>query len=441
MITLGAVALGWVLQSGFTVDKGDSLGFPGDGAVAENAHGVHDPTVFEFKGKYFCFCTSGNSFGNVRSSDDLKSWKVLGPVLPETPEWLTKRYRHRSIWAPDVFVQGDRLRMYYCASNFGTNESVIGMAECSHFDPSRPLEGWRDAGLVIESVKGQDFFNAIDPKVVSDGDRLWMFFGSYFAGIHLIELDPVSGKLKSPDAKPVCIAKNTSERGNPLEASTVCKRGDYFYLFVSYGLAAQGIRSTYRIMMGRSKSIEGPFEDRNGVSMFDGGHESFLKSSVPMFGPGGQDVFKDQDGRYLLAYHFYDGRHYWQGGLWGLPTLQVREILWSADGWPLPGLPVEALVKQKLNPDHSLLGKWIHQADFAEPKTIVFAADGTVVDGEAKGRWERHGDNLRLQWPRRDAPGEFWVDELQLAYADGYYVGRNKQGLVIRGVHVHGDMK
>ena len=35
-----------------------------------------------------------------------------------------------------------------------------------------------------------------------------------------------------------------------------------------------------------------------------------------------------------MPYHFYDGRENWHGDLWGLPTLQIRELLWSADDWP-----------------------------------------------------------------------------------------------------------
>ncbi len=442
MITLGTVALGLVLQSSVRSEGFSPFGFPGDSASSINSQNVHDPTVIQFRGRYFCFSTSGAGFAIVRSSDDLKSWKTLGPVLPDTPEWLQKRYQHRALWAPDVFVQGDRLRMYYCTSNFGTNESVIGMAECANFDPDRPLEGWKDTGLVIESVKGRDFYNAIDPKVIADGDRQWMFFGSYFAGIHLVELDPRSGKLKNPsDPKPQCVARNTDERGNPLEGASVCKRGSHFYLFVSYGLAAQGIRSTYRIMVGRAESVVGPYVDREGRSMVEGGHENVLKSSFPMIGPGGSDVFLDSSGRWLMPYHFYDARHYWQGGLWGMPTLQIRELLWSEDGWPLPGMPIEALTQPQHSAPKGIAGVWVHQADFAEPKRIELHADGTLTDGQVTGKWEKSGQRLTLRWPRTDAPGQYWVDELLLSYADGYYVGRNQQGMVIRGLRIEGDSK
>jgi arabinan endo-1,5-alpha-L-arabinosidase len=305
------------------------------------------------------------------------------------------------------------------------------MAECAEFDPAHPLAGWVDHGLVIESRPGVDIFNAIDPEVIDDENgQPWMFFGSYFGGIFVLPLDAKTG-LRS-GGEPILVARNTGERGNPLEGAAVCRRDGYYYLFVSYGLAAQGVRSTYRIMVGRSKSVTGPFVDVKGVSMVDGGHLNVLKGSPPMFSPGHSDILQDPSGRWLMPYHYYDGRRYWTDDKWGRPTLQVREILWSSDGWPLPGLPVEydILSKAHKNP----VGTWTHQVDFGEPSTVELAQDGTVRNGNQKGVWEQTNDRLTLRWPRADAPGQYWVDELQLAYQNRYYVGRNQAGVIIRGI-------
>lgn len=404
--------------------------FPGDGAKSANSEHVHDPTIVEIGGKAFCFSTSGDGFTVVRSSSDLRSWNVLGPLLSEQPEWLAKRYKHKSIWAPDVLVLGDRVRVYYSASNFGTNGSVIGLAECAKFNPDRPLEGWIDKGLVIETKPGNDS-NAIDAEVIVAPDgKHWMYYGSYWGGIFVVELDPVTGKLKDP-TKPnrICVARNTGDRGNPLEGSAVLRRGDDYYLFVSYGLAAQGVRSTYRVMVGRSKSPTGPFLDRDGKSMAEGGHVNVLKTSPPMMSPGHCDVLTLKDGRTVMPYHFYDARRAWFGDNWGLPTLQIRELLWSKDGWPLPGLPLEA---QRPPSAASPAGRWLHQADFGQPQEIELQADGNVAGGIAPAKWQQDGDTLTITWtPSR---GEPTVDRLQLGYGGGYYVGRNAAGHVVRGI-------
>lgn len=410
--------------------------FPGDGACAQHAENVHDPTIIQFGGKYFCFQTSGGGFALVRSSADLKDWKIWGPVLPETPEWLRQRYRHRSVWAPDIVVLGDKLRMYYSVSNWGTNLSVIGLAECDHFNPDKPLDGWHDLGLVIASKPDHDTFNAIDPEVRIDQEgRHWLFFGSYFAGIFTVELDPVSGKLKE-GSQPILVARNTGEKGNPLEGAAACYRDGYYYLFVSYGLAGQGVRSTYRIMVGRSKTVTGPYLDAQGTSMTEGGHVNVLKTSPPMFSPGHCDVLQEKSGRWLMPYHFYDGRKLWRPDLWGMPVLQIRELLWTEDGWPLPGLPVEYNLPGAAA--KSPAGHWIHQADFGQPEEIELAPGGKIVSSRTSGNWEAHGEHLTLKWARTDEPGQFWIDELQLAYGNRYYVGRNQSGLVIRGIRSNG---
>ncbi len=408
--------------------------FPGDGAASVGSEHVHDPTVVEIGGKAFCFSTSGNGFTVVRSSTDFKTWNMLGPLLREQPEWLAKRYTHNSIWAPDVVVLGRKVRVYYSASNFGTNLSVIGLAECENFDPNRPLEGWVDHGLVTETKAG-DNVNAIDAEVVVDDQgRHWMFYGSYWAGIHVVELDPVTGKLKTPERpEPVCVARNTGERGNPLEGAAVLRKDGYYYLFVSYGLAAQGVRSTYRIMVGRSKAPTGPFLDREGKSMVDGGHVNVMKTSPPMMSPGHCDVLRLKDGRYVMPYHFYDARRAWHGDNWGLPTLQVRELLWSKDGWPLPGLPIEApRPKTSATP----VGTWTQQTDFGQPTEFTLAADGTISGGSTKGTWRNEGGDMVLTWQPQRNPGRSESGEptrVQLAYGGGYYVGRNGAGAVVRG--------
>ena len=410
----------------------DWSAFPGDGAYAVNSDHTHDPMIFEFGDRTFCISTGGNGFGLIKSSRDLKSWTIHGPILTEHPAWLLKRVpEHRSVWAPDAIRVGDSLRLYYCASRwFGSNDSTIGYAECPKFDPEHPQKGWIDHGQVIESVKGKDFYNCIDPEVhIDQQGRHWMFFGSYFAGLYVVELDPISGKMKGDP--PVIVARNTGSRENALEGSAVCYRDGYYYLYVSYGLAAQGVRSTYQIMVGRSKSPTGPFVDAEGKSMVDGGHVNVLKTSPPMFSPGHCEVMKDRNGRWLLAYHFYDGRHYWGDGKWGLPRLQIREVLWSADGWPLPGLPVEYEAVGKFRTHKSVVGKWVHQADFAEPATIEFHADGSVTGARQPGAWKQVGDKLTVEWPG-------FADVLTVAYKGNYYVGRNQAGMVIRGIREEG---
>lgn len=409
--------------------------FPGDGSFAENSEHTHDPMIIELGGRVFCLST-GNG-GLMKSTKDFKTWKIEGSVLTEFPEWLRKAVpEHRSIWAPDAVKFGDTVRFYYCASRFfGGNDSVIGFMENKHFNPDKPHDGWTDGGKVIESSRANnDHYNCIDPDVkVDENGRHWLYFGSYFSGLYVVELDPTTGKIKE-GCKPASVANNKASRENALEGAAQCYRDGYYYLFVSYGLAAQGVRSTYQIMVGRSKTPDGPFLDAEGKTMSDGGHVNVLKTSPPMFSPGHCEMMHHSDGRWLMSYHYYDGRKFWTGDKWGLPRLQIREILWTKEGWPLPGLPVEFLNTKKLTEHKSLVGKWIHQADFADADEVTFEANGTIKTSRDDGKWSLDGTTLTLQWPKRNLPGEFWTDKVQLEYKGNYYVGRNQAGSVIRGI-------
>lgn len=404
--------------------------FPYDGARYEGG-AIHDPSIVLFGDTYVMVNTSGRELAPLSTSKDLKVWKEHGPILDPQPQWLlTAIPQHRSVWAPTPIRVGDELRIYYCASaRFGSNTSYIAYAVNKKFNPARPLEGWEDRGLLVQSKAEESDFNAIDPEVLIGPDgRHWMTYGSYWGGIFQVELDPTTGALKHPGQAHRHVASN-AERGNPLEAPVMMYHKGYYYLVVTYGLAAQGIRSTYRMVCGRSKSPQGPFLGFDDKPMTEGGHASLLKSSEPMYGPGGGNFFQDADCAWWMAYHYYDGRRFWHGDLWGAPTLQIRRVVWQ-DGWPLPGLPAGV----NLEAADSILGTWQFQTDFGHVLDLTLKPDGTSVLGERKGTWSREGDLLKLSWPADDAPDGAWVDSLVIDPSNRYAVGRNQNGIIIRAI-------
>ena len=107
----------------------------------------------------------------------------------------------------------------------------------------------------------------------------------------------------------------------------------YFYLFASYDLCCQGTASTYNVRVGRASAITGPYVDSAGVDMAAGGGTIVLASSGTVRGPGGESVLIDGT-QYYLVHHFYDA------AASGIPTLQVRPMTWSANGWPAVGSPL-----------------------------------------------------------------------------------------------------
>ena len=49
-----------------------------------------------------------------------------------------------------------------------------------------------------------------------------------------------------------------------VEAPFLLRHGDYFYLFTSWDLCCRALKSTYKTMVRRSKSITGPYGDADG---------------------------------------------------------------------------------------------------------------------------------------------------------------------------------
>lgn len=292
--------------------------------------GVHDPELVVTEDAWYVFSTGDLKKGNGapqirRSSDQGKTWEYVGTVWDAgtRPKWAYKKVPLlTNFWAPDVVEHDGTYYLYYSASSFGSNTSVIGVATNTTLDPDDPGYRWVDRGEVVESTSSDDF-NAIDAGVLTAEDgRPWMTFGSFWGGIQLIGLQWPSGKA-SAGAKPQRIAVRDSNT-NPIEAPILVRSGSFYYLFVSRDFCCKGIESTYQIAVGRAEKITGPYLDQEGREMTAGGGTVLLTSNGNRIGPGGQSY----DGGYL-AFHYYDGDAN------GTPTLAIRQVAWTDDGWPV----------------------------------------------------------------------------------------------------------
>lgn len=436
--------LDWILAVGLAVsitgpvsDPPD-LSFPGDADVLPGTRHVHDPSIARVGDTWVCVSTSGNSFGPIRTSTDLIHWTDHGPLLADFPAWVRERFpRQRSMWAPDITVGEFGVRIYYSVSQtFGRNDSMIGLLENPNFDPARPHDGWIDRGMVLDSVAGRDHFNAIDPELLIDQTgRHWLFWGSFWSGILVTELDPKTGMPKS-DQRTV-VAVNTEGNGNPIEAPALIYHDGYYYLYVSREQCCQGVRSTYHMAMGRSKEPTGPFVDRTGKPMTEGGREIVMRGTYPVFGPGHNDLFKLPDGRPMIAHHAYDARDTWHGNLWGIPTLCIRELIFDADGWPTIGAPITRL-GDAINSPVDVRGTWIHQSDFARPMRIELLDDGVARGPAGEGRWTLDGRLLTITWPAGDGREPF-IDRITISSDGNWYGGQNQNRSILRGSRMLAD--
>jgi arabinan endo-1,5-alpha-L-arabinosidase len=294
---------------------------------------VHDPCLIKSGDDYYIFST-GNRI-DMRRSTDLRKWESVGSVFDAIPDWALQEVPGVSnVWAPDIFYDNGTYYLYYSLSTFGSNRSRIGLATNTTLDPNDPNYQWIDRGKVIESNSGYSY-NAIDPNIVRDAQGgLWMSFGSFWSGIMLVELDPETMK-PDPTTAPYSIA---SRGGDAIEAPFVVLKDDLYYLFVSFDFCCRGVDSNYKIMVGRSPQITGPYVDKNGRWMLSGGGSLLLSGSDQWRGTGHCAILLDADSDWLV-YHAYDANNN------GIPTLQIRRLAWSADGWPVASDPIQSGVR------------------------------------------------------------------------------------------------
>jgi arabinan endo-1,5-alpha-L-arabinosidase len=214
----------------------------------------------------------------------------------------------------------NRWWLYYSVSTFGKNTSAIGLASNPTLDPRSPDYHWTDHGPVVRS-RSSDDFNAIDPAVFRDRDgSWWLVFGSYWTGIKLIELNPQNGLRKEGTPMHSLAWKEA------IEAACLVRHGDHYYLFVNWGQCCRGVDSTYRIMVGRSRKLTGPYVDKEGHELRTGGGTLFLGNEGQRIGPGHASVFED-GGKEWFAYHYYDAAQS------GVAKLGLRRLEWQG-GWP-----------------------------------------------------------------------------------------------------------
>ena len=180
--------------------------------------------------------------------------------------------------------------------------------------------------------------NAIDPNLILDAEGgAWLSFGSFWSGIKMRKLDRATGLLSKTDTTTYSLASRmkTAQASprNPdlppdteaVEAPFVFGHGDFYYLFVSWDLCCRGTKSTYHTMVGRSKSVTGPYLDRNGKSMEGGGGSVLLSANAMWLGPGGESLIHlpHED---LIVFHAYSAVN-------GVPSLHISTVGWK-DGWP-----------------------------------------------------------------------------------------------------------
>jgi arabinan endo-1,5-alpha-L-arabinosidase len=289
--------------------------YPGPGVITGDI-GAHDPTMVKTPSGTYIVAHTGDNIA-LKTSTDRTAFRNAGSVFPNGASWTTAYTGgSRNLWAPDISYHNGQYWLYYSASTFGSNRSAIFLATST----TGASGSWTNQGLVIESQTSNDY-NAIDPNLLVDSSgNWWLSFGSFWSGHKQVALNPSTGKRSDNTIRSIA-----GRGGGAIEAPFIFKHGSYYYQWVSFDRCCQGASSTYRIMVGRSTSPNGPFVDRNGTNMNSGGGTQVLAGHGNIHGPGHQAVLADTDAE-VLVYHYYTDS--------GAANLGINLLGYDSAGWP-----------------------------------------------------------------------------------------------------------
>lgn len=321
-------------------------GYP---AVQEESHFCNpvikenfaDPTMLDDRarsGYFYAYSTQSTVTLPIYRSKDMVNWEyVCDGFAGCPPNWCPKG----KLWAPDINYIDGKYVLYYAMGVWGgLKESASGVAVSDS-----PLGPFVDKGMIV-SYSNTGVLNCIDPVFWDDGvkgskdskvsaakgekrkaGKKYLLWGSFCkgSGIWIAELAD-DGLSIRPESKLVQLTAIDTE------GAYLCKRKGWYYLFASRGTCCEEERSTYHVVVGRSRKLLGPYRSPDGKNMLDHDYSyTILKNSADknFIGPGhNAGLITDDAGQDWMGYHSW-----WEGNDYSRRCFMLDRIIWRK-GWP-----------------------------------------------------------------------------------------------------------
>jgi arabinan endo-1,5-alpha-L-arabinosidase len=275
----------------------------------------------------------------IYRSTDLVHWDFVADAFSDRPAGLAAPTS--GLWAPEPEYLNGRYYLYFTVTDVVDehspekgcgNDSAIGVATAE--SPAGP---WRVSTTPVVKPRragpGCNFHWSFDPKVIEDGGRKYLYYGSYGGGVHVTRLS-ADGLRAEGEAKLV---------GAPgrYEGAEVKQHDGWWYLFASATDCCNGPLTGYAVYTGRARSPEGPFLDRLGKDMARGragGTPLLAQNGNRWIGVGHNTVFTDAAGQWWTIYHGIDtGEPFFSAKDKLTRRLALLDRIDWIDGWPVAG--------------------------------------------------------------------------------------------------------
>jgi len=289
-----------------------------------------DPTVIDDRartGYFYAYSTrsyladGSKVYLPIHRSKDMFTWErfIEDGWRGNPPTWVDDC----AWWAPDINYLNGKYVLYY-ALGCGTDNKKSSVGVGISDSPTGPFT---DLGMVV-CYQNTGVSNSIDPMLFIDGDKKYLYWGSYGSesGVWVVELDDSGLKMRE-GAKPKKLGYEN------MEGSYVIKRNGYYYFFGSKGSCCSGGESTYHIIVARADNPLGPFKGKDGLELTSKNFSYTIMTSSPdnVFRGTGHNaqILKDDAGNDWMYYHSF-----WSGNKYNGRAMCMDQIVWGDDGWP-----------------------------------------------------------------------------------------------------------
>ena len=281
----------------------------------------------------------------IFKSTDLINWTYVSDAFTSIPAWAAP---NQELETPAISYFGGQYHLYYEALTATPINAAYGLPPAIGVGTSAtPTGPFVDSGTPVVPASlgcgGCANFDTWAPEIINDNTgNNWIVYGGPLGGILIEQLNAAGTSVMPSTQISIGVDNYFTDPYIYYNADT-----GYFYLFLSAGSSGQGAISSLDVRVGRSKSITGPYFDKEGNDMNaytapaiigdPGGDIMLAMTGNDIVGSGSNTVFTDETGQTYIMYSGVSQNTATVPKYNGFLTarqLMMDPLDWSSDGWP-----------------------------------------------------------------------------------------------------------